>query len=221
METKNIAIYILITIAIGFAGYDIGTLIFDYMASDINKQENCLIHNRIETNPPILLNANEGITTELKIFDSHYDNESKVSDKSHYGCLNVLTTEDAFLMAYPDDSYADISINKDFKEYSNWKAKKHLCKDCLAAIKEINPATNYIVVDYYDKQNIKYYDLGSIEEKELKIRHYTIEYQEGQDYKFKIISNYFEGGKTLDYEKETINKGTYYYDNEKGLVYLA
>lgn len=221
MKIKNIALFVLILLAVGFAGYDIGTLVFDYMVSDNDKQEDCLIHNRIETNPPILLNANEGITLEMKIFDYHNDNESKVSDKTEYGCLNIASTEDAFLMAYPDDSYADVSINKEIEKYSNWKAKKHLCKECIAAIKKINPTTNYIVVDYYDQQNIKYYDLGSIEEKELKIRHYTLEYEEGQDYKFKVISNYFEGGKNLDYEKETKDIGHYYIDREKGTVYLA
>ena len=221
MNLKNIALSILILLAVGFAGYDIGTLIFDYMVSDNDKQETCLIHNRIETNPPILLNANEGIALEMKIFDFHNDNESKVSDKTEYGYLNIASTEDAFMMVYPDDSYADISINKEMEEYSKRKAKKHLCKDCLAAIKEINPTTNYIVVDYYDKQNVKYYDLGSIKKQEIKIRHYTLEYEEGQDYKFKVISNYFEGGKNLDYEKKTENIGIHYYDYEKGLVYLA
>lgn len=219
MKIKKIALGTLMLFAIGFAGYDIGTFIVDYTVKMQQIQDNCPIHNRVETNPPILLNTTEGTTVEMKIFDSYSDT---ISDKKDYGYMNMGSSEGVFLMAFPDESYADISINKDLQDFSKRKAKKHLCSKCLEAIDKINPTTNYVVVDCYDRNNLKYYNLKDIEEQEIQIRHYTLQFDKDmKEYKFKIESNYFEGGKTLDYEKETKDIGHYYIDSEKGTVYLA
>lgn len=219
MKIKKIALGVLLLIATGFAGYDIGTLIVDYKMGLQEIEKNCPIHSRFETNPPILLNTNNGEIVEMKIFESY---NSKISDKKDYGHLSIGASENVFLMSYPDNSYADISINEGIEKYSKYKAKKHLCDKCLSAIKEVNPDTNYIVVDCYDNKNIKYYDLKDIEKEDIKIRHYTLHYQNtDNDYKFKVESNYFEGGKTLDYEKEQEDIGNYYFDIEKGTIYLA
>jgi hypothetical protein len=86
-------------------------------------------------------------------------------------------------------------------KYSRNVAEHFFCAECVANFDLVSPASNFVLVDGYDADNLQFYCLQDIAQKDISIRHYSFEFEEKNEhcYEFKVVSNYFEGGRELDY----------------------
>ena len=107
--------------------------------------------------------------------------------------------------AFPDNCYADVSIPREYLyKYSRSAAEYFFCAECVTNFDLVEPECNYVVVDGYDNDNLQYFCLRDIEKTALTIRHYSFTFDEKNEYRFdfKVASNYFDGGRELDYLHE-------------------
>ena len=209
--TLKVVGYIMILIAAVLIGSFIGDKIyharylknlpdFAFVRED-GEVQYCPIHTQARVNGPVIVNTAEGSASEVRLFSYSPTNPYKIKEEEHYGYMTMAGGKGWSGFCFPDNRYADINISrKSLYNYSHDAASYYFCSDCLTAIEEINPSTNFIIVDCYDNEDIKYYDLKEVEEG-LTIRHYTFEVEDMDEYNYqiKMTSSYYEGGKELDY----------------------
>ena len=162
--------------------------------------EGCPLHEKAPSNFPLLVNINEGSVAELRLYDTYVEYPIQIRENTTYGVgWNVGGTGWSGL-AIPDTNIIHFSIhrNKMYK-YSFEAARLFFCDDCIKAFRELDPSCNFIIVDGYEKDNLKYYDIANIED--LQIRHYSFLVKEkGYDlFSLEMHSSYFDGGKELDF----------------------
>jgi len=211
----NFLIVVVVLIGAAVAGNAIGKVIYQarYFSSlpeyeipaDIKTAHYCPLCERVPSNGPLIVNTNLGLVGELQIFDTELRDRLTISEKRDYGIMRSGGAGGAHYYAFPDNCYADVSIQRQYLfKYSRKAAEHFFCAECVANFDLVEPECNYVVVDGYDRDNLKYFCLRDIEKTALTIRHYSFAFDEKNEYRFdfKVVSNYFEGGRELDYLNE-------------------
>ena len=214
MKKKILKFFLVVVVLVGAAvvGNAIGEAIYqaryfstlpEYeIPADIKSMPYCPLCEKVPTNGPLMVNTNLGLVGEIQIFDTELRDRLTISEKRDYGIMRSGGAGGAHVYAFPDNCYADVSIQKQYLyKYSKTAAEQFFCDECVANFELVNPASNFIVVDGYDKENLKYFCLQDIEKEDLSIRHYSFEFEEKNEYgfDFKVVSNYFDVGRELDY----------------------
>ena len=170
----------------------------------------CPLHERVPSNFPIIVNTSEGSASELRLYNTFSEYPLQIVEKSEYGVMWMVAGKGWSGAAFPDNNYLHFSIQKDSMcDYSNRAARKFFCDECVNAFKELDPSCNFVVVDAYENDNLKYHDIADIEE--LQIRHYSfVAGDTGEGLlSFEMHSSYYNGGKELDF----LDKDTTQFDN--------
>ena len=150
----------------------------------------------------MIVNTNLGLVGEIQIFDNELRDRLTISEKRDYCIMRSGGAGGAHVYAFPDLCYADVSIQKQYLyKYNHGAAELYFCEKCVENFDLVEPKSNFIVVNGYDKENLKFYCLRDIEKTELVIRHYSFAFDEKNEYRFdfRVTSSYFDGGKELDY----------------------
>lgn len=166
----------------------------------ISEPEYCRLCTHVPTNPPVAVNLNNGFTRDMRLFQPHDRICNAITEENHYGFMSMSGGE-IQCWSFPDDRYADITIQKDkVYEYSPECAKQFFCDRCLDAIEQLNPTCNYVFVDAYDQNNLVLYNLEDVKDG-IDIRHYHLIFEDtsNNSISIKMTSTYYEGGKALDY----------------------
>jgi len=208
---KKISLYVLGFVLIFIIGNLLGIFLRNFfyfsflptytIPEEIEKPYDCPICSHLETNPPILINTATGESRELRLYDYDIYNPKGISPKTEYGTMHLGGWSGGSFAAFPDNHYIHLSIQrKSLYKYNSDAAKLFICSDCLELIENLNPKTNYIFADCYDRNNLKIYALENI--LETTIRHYSFELYDKTDnlYSVEMKSSYFTGGKELDYQ---------------------
>lgn len=170
--------------------------------AEIDTMAYCPLCESVPANGPLLVNTNVGAVVEIQIFDTELRDRLTILEKRNYGFIRVCGAGGAYVHAFPDDCYADVSIQRQYLfKYAKEMAEHFFCTECIAKIEEVNPTSNFILVDGYNKNNLQFYCLQDIEKADLRIRHYSFVLDEISEnrFAFKVLSNYFEGGRAMDY----------------------
>ena len=217
MKKKLLSVlsFIVVLVLAGTVGTFIGKGIYQlrYFSSlpeyeipaDVKKASYCPLCEKVPTNGPLMVDTNGGRVGEIQIFDTERENRLKISEKRDYGCMRMGGSGYCTVYAFPDNCYADVSIQRDnLSKYSKDAAELYYCEKCVENFDLLDPDCNYVVVDGYDRENLQYFNLRDIEKVGLTIRHYTFEFKEKNEYRFafRVVSNYFDGGRELDYLNE-------------------
>ena len=171
----------------------------------VKSNQYCPLCEKVPTNGPLMVDTNSGRVGEIQIFDTELQNRLKISEKRDYGCMRMGGSGYCTVYTFPDNCYADVSIQRDnLSKYSKDAAELYYCEKCVENFDLLDPDCNYVVVDGYDRENLQYFNLRDIEKVGLTIRHYTFEFKEKNEYRFafRVVSNYFDGGRELDYLNE-------------------
>lgn len=211
----NFFLVVIVLIGAGAVGTVIGRVIYQerYFAAlpeyeiptDTKSMPYCPLCEKVPTNGPLMVNTNTGAVGEIQIFDTELRDRLTVSEKRDYGVMCSGGAGGVHVYAFPDNCFADVSIQRQYLyKYSRTAAEQFFCDECLANFELVHPASNFIVVDGYDKENLQFFCLQDIEKTDLRIRHYSFEFDEKNEHRFdfKVVSNYFDGGRELDYLNE-------------------
>jgi len=208
----NFLIVVVVLIGAAVAGNAIGKVIYQmrYFSSlpeyeiptDTKTASYCPLCEKVPTNGPLIVNTNLGLVGEIQIFDTELRDRLTISEKRDYGIMRSGGAGGAHYYAFPDNCYADVSIPRQYLyQYSKDAAEHFFCAECIANFELVNSVSNFVLVDGYDKENMQFFCLQDIEETDLDIRHYSFEFDEKNEYRFdfRVVSNYFDGGRELDY----------------------
>lgn len=179
----------------------------------------CPLCERTPSNFPILVNTNEGSVSELRIYDTYPTYPLQIREKEEYGVMWLLSGKGWSGAAYPDNDYAHFSIQrKRMFNYSPKAARLFFCNDCMGALNELDPSSNFIVVDGYEKDNLKFYDIADIEN--TQIRHYSFIIEDkGYDLlSIEMTSSYHNGGKELDFLNQDTAELEKFFDHEREVI---
>lgn len=175
----------------------------NYSLTSYDKDPDCAICSAFQNNAPLLVNIHTGSARPMNIYPNHFHYTNQIREEESYGIFFMIAGDGWNGGSDPDYNYSSISIQRKAMYKPNLDAAAlYFCEDCLQEIQNINPTSNFIIVDAYDKDNLSFYDLQDIESKEgVEIRHYTfaLENKDTYLYSFKIQSSYYDGGKQLDY----------------------
>lgn len=208
-KVVKIILFVLILIVAGWVGSAIGEQIFkaryfkslnDFEFIEVQENPVCPIHEYAPSNAPILVNLNEGSIGYLKLYNIYPTYPLQIKEEDEYGVMWVLGGKGWSGAAFPDSNYVHFSIQRNrMFNYSSNAAKLFFCDDCMKAFRELEPSCNFIIVDAYEKNNIKYYDIADIEE--TNIRHYSFTIiDKGYDLlSIDMASSFYDGGNTLDF----------------------
>ena len=217
MKKKILNFLIVVVVLIGAAvvGNTIGKVIYQVryfsslpeyeIPSDIKSAQYCPLCEKVPSNGPLIVNTTLGLVGEIQIFDTELKDRLTISEKRDYGVMRSGGAGGAHYYAFPDNCYADVSIQRQYLyKYSRNVAAHFFCAECVANFDLVSPASNFVLVDGYDADNLQFYCLQDVEQKDISIRHYSFEFEEKNEhcYDFKVVSNYFEGGRELDYLHE-------------------
>ena len=176
--------------------------------TSVKTNQLCPLCEKVPTNGLLMVDTNNGKVSEIRIFDTEHENKLKISEKRDYGIMRMSGSGYCTVYAFPDNCYADVSIQRaSLSKYSKDAAELYYCKKCVENFDLLSPECNYVVVDGYDKENMQYFNLKDIEKAALTIRHYSFEFKEKNEYRFafRVVSSYFNGGRELDYLNEQKN----------------
>ena len=179
----------------------------------------CPLCERAPTNPPLLVNANEGSVSELRIYDTYPTYPLQIRAKEEYGVFWTLGGKGWSGGAFPDNDYAHFSIQrKRMFNYNASAARYFFCNDCMGALNDLDPSCNFVIVDAYEKDNLKFYDIADIED--VAIRHYSFVIEEkGYDlFSVELHSSYREGGDELDYLNKDTAELEKFYDHQREVI---
>lgn len=218
-------LFIVILVAAVLIGSSIGTQFFkaryfksldDFEFIVVKENPVCPLHERAPSNFPIIVNTNEGSAAELRLYDTYHTYPLQIREDAEYGVMWMLGGKGWNGAAYPDNNYAHFSIQRDrmFK-YNAEAARLFFCDECLKALRSLDPSCNFVVVDAYEMDNLKFYDIADVEN--TQIRHYSFIIEDkGYDLlTMEMHSSYFEGGKELDYlNKEDTSEMDKFYEEE-------
>lgn len=170
--------------------------------------EHCYLHDFVPLNGVCVVDTIHGDVGELRVYPSHPTICNAIEEigsgnyKDCYGFFSMSNGKYYQAMCNPDENSADVSIDGDIEyNYNKFISNKYFCKDCLKLFEEAKTTYPVMLADMYDLDNIKLYPLvlGAT----YHIRHYTVVIGEELDkwgkYDVQITSNYYEGGKALDY----------------------
>jgi len=204
----NFLIVVVVLIGAAVAGNAIGKVIYQvrYFSSlpeyeippDIKSAQYCPLCEKVPPNGPLIVNTTLGLVGEIQIFDTELKDRLTISEKRDYGVMRSGGAGGAHYYAFPDNCYADVSIQRQYLyKYSRNAAEHFFCAECVANFDLVSPASNFVLVDGYDGDNLKYFCLRDIEKTALTFRHYSFAFDEKNEYRFdfKVVSNYFEGGR--------------------------
>ena len=176
----------------------------------------CPLHERVPSNFPILVNTNEGSATELRMYETYVTYPLQIRENAEYGVVWLMAGKGWSGIAMPDNDRVSFSIQRDrMFNYSPEAARLFFCDDCIATFRELDPSCNFIIVDGYEEDNLKCYDIANNED--LQIRHYSFVVKDkGYDLlSMEMNSSYFNGGKELDFlAKEDTTEIDKHYDYE-------
>lgn len=171
-------------------------LLFSLIPKEV---ENCPLHR--QTNPPVLINTSTGSAYEIRLFQTLTTDSRVIVEVENYGYMQMGMGDGWHIASFPDNHYTDINMETNrIENFSLRKAKKYFCSDCIAAIKSLNPTTNFVFADCLT-ETLTFYDLKEVEKEEgLNIRHYILKLNLHDEYSYniKMVSSYFDGGKELD-----------------------
>lgn len=214
-KISNFLLVVVMLIVAAIAGNALGKVIYQarYFSSlpeyeiptEIKTAYYCPLCERVPTNGPLVVNTNMGTVAEIQIFDTELRDRLTISEKRDYGIMRMGGSGYCVVYAFPDNCYADVSIPREYLyKYSRGAAEQFFCAECVANFDLVEPECNYVVVDGYDSDNLQYFCLRDIEQTALTIRHYSFTFDEKNEYRFdfKVVSNYFDGGRELDYLRE-------------------
>lgn len=163
---------------------------------------NCVLCDYAPTNGPCVINLNLGKMGEIQLYDRKNMDSNQVDDtKSEYGIARSGGAAGATYMGFPDNHTAHIGIHRSYQfKYSEEHAKAFFCDDCMEKIRAVEPNSNFLFADCYNKDNVTLYKLEDAEDG-ITIRHYTITVDQKNDtYLYlDMVSSYFTGGSELDY----------------------
>lgn len=183
------------------------------LTSEEERRTPCQLHQM--ANGPLLVNTANGSAQEVQIFPPliirNYVNDpfengatiqftNGIEERDVYGYMRSGGGTGWHFSAFPDQRYADVSIYKRaLFAFSKEAAELHFCDECMAAIRELSPRSNFIIVDSYDNADMQFYDLKAVE-RGIDIRHYHLKMNEKNEnvFRFTVSSSYFDGGKELD-----------------------
>ena len=217
MKKKICIFFLVVVVLIGAAvtGGAIGKVIYQtrYFSSlpeyeipaDRKTVSYCPLCERVPSNGPLMVNTNLGLVGEIQIFDTELRDRLTISEKRDYGIMRSGGTGGAHYYAFPDNCYAEVSIPRQYLyQYSKDAAEHFFCDECIAKFELVNPVSNFVLVDGYDKENMQFFCLQDVEETDLSIRHYSFKFDEKNEYRFdfRVVSTYFDGGRELDYLNE-------------------
>lgn len=203
-----LCILILALIGSSFIGQKIFELRYfkslpDFSISSYEKAPYCAICTTVQMNAPLLVNINTGSAEPMSIYPTHFHYANQIREEDTYGIFFMIGGDGWNGGSDPDFNYSDISIQRKAMYKPNLDAAAlYFCEDCLQAIQSVEPTSNFVIVDAYDKDNLSFYNLQEIESREgVEIRHYTFAFENKDKYlySFKIQSSYYDGGKQLDY----------------------
>lgn len=170
----------------------------------------CPIHEAAPSNAPIVVNLNEGNAAPLKLYDTYPTYTLQIREKDEYGVMWMVGGDGWNGFAFPDNHYIDFSIKRDkMFQYSGEAARLFFCQDCMKMIYDLDPKSNFIIVDGYDKDNIKFYDLAEMDDEDgLDVRHYhfTLDEKGTANCSITMTSSYFDGGKELDHLNKDVDE---------------
>ena len=210
-KIKKITLYLLFFVFIFVLGNLLGiflrkTFYFSFLPTyetpeNIETVADCPLCSHFETDPPVIIDTNTGESRELRLYDYNIGNTKEISPKTHYGTMHMGGWLGGSFAAFPDNHYIHLSIQRDsLYKFSKETASIFFCSDCLTLIEELNPKTNYIFADCYDKENIKVYTLENI--LNTTIRHYSFKLYDKTEYLYSVEmhSSYFSDRKELSNE---------------------
>ena len=114
----------------------LGVLAFFSLNNEYQRQinEKCPVHTQ---NAPIILNASTGAYTVLEITNP---------TNKYYGYSTTRISNGIVFTANLDKNHGVVEI-MDFSEFNLKNSKKVLCENCITQIKNLNPISNYFIVE--------------------------------------------------------------------------
>lgn len=173
-----------------------------------NTVEHCYLHEFVPMNCVCIVDTLHGDVGELRVYPPHPTICNAITEigsegyKETYGYFTMEGGKYYHVMSEPDKNYAEVTVDGDIKyNYNRFISHDYFCKECLGLFEEANTTYPLMLADMYNLEDIKLYPLalGAT----YHIRHYTVvigdELNEQGNYEIEITSNYYEGGKDLDY----------------------
>lgn len=171
------------------------------LPASFTPKERCPLCEKLPANGPLMVNANLGLVNEVQIFETQRQDRLTISQEQNSGILRRGGNHACIIFASPDDRCARVFVKRDsLYRYSPDAAARFFCEGCLARFETVSPASNYLIVDGYVRENPNCHDLRQVESGRLAIRHYTFSLlRKGRDsFDFQVFSSYFDGGSHLD-----------------------
>lgn len=168
-----------------------------------SEPEHCRLHDGVPVNAISLIDTINGQNHELRVFPPHIVVCREIEEKETYGHMSTSFGMYYLTRSYPDDRSSETTIQTDdLPGLDTRNLKKFYCKACQEKLKSVDTPYGLVLADMYEPKKCTLYpiELGAI----YQIRHYTVvvapELNRNQEIEIKITSNYYDGGKSLDYD---------------------